>query len=282
LLGLNYLKHSAPAMGVPVTAGLLCDPDPAVLATAVKWLERWSGEQFGARLSDTVQLVNQTTGLEEFPPGGIEKTEAAATKARAWWAAHQNEFPPPKLEPPQSGATRQSVPAADFELSSLEGNKVRLSNYRGRVVLINFWTTWCPGCVSEIPAFVALRKKHGDDLVILGVSLDFVPHEDDDAGDIPAVEDQNRGIHPPVAQQTSATSSRQIFEKVSRTAKARDINYPVLLDQRNEAGGRYNGGELPTTVIVDAQGNIRRCFVGPRSLAVLEAMVAEASHQVVR
>ena len=60
--------------------------------------------------------------------------------------------------------------------------------------------------------------------------------------------------------------------------KARGINYPILLDERNEVGGRYNGGELPTTVIVDTQGNVRRRFIGARSLPVFEAMITEARH----
>jgi hypothetical protein len=66
-------------------------------------------------------------------------------------------------------------------------------------------------------------------------------------------------------------------EKVAHTAKARHINYPVFLDKHNEVGGRYNGGELPTTVIVDAQGNVRRRFIGARNPSVFEAMIAEAS-----
>jgi hypothetical protein len=64
---------------------------------------------------------------------------------------------------------------------------------------------------------------------------------------------------------------------VARTVKARGINYPILLDEHNEVGGRFNGGELPTTVIIDAEGFVRRRFVGARSLAVFEAMVREAS-----
>lgn len=66
-------------------------------------------------------------------------------------------------------------------------------------------------------------------------------------------------------------------EKVVRTAKVRNVNYPVLLDEKNDVGGRYNGGELPTTVIVDAQGYVRQRFVGARNLAVFEAMIAEAA-----
>ena len=60
--------------------------------------------------------------------------------------------------------------------------------------------------------------------------------------------------------------------------KARGVNYPILLDEKNEVGGLFNGGELPAIVIVDAQGKVRRRFVGARSLPVFEAMIAEASH----
>ena len=65
--------------------------------------------------------------------------------------------------------------------------------------------------------------------------------------------------------------------KVIRTVAERGINYPVLLDENNAVGARYNGGELPTTVIVDPQGNVRRRFIGTRSLPVFEAMVKEAA-----
>jgi hypothetical protein len=58
---------------------------------------------------------------------------------------------------------------------------------------------------------------------------------------------------------------------------ARGINYRVLVDEKDEVGGRFNGGELPTTVIVDAQGDVRRRFVGGRSLPVFEALIRQAS-----
>ena len=53
-----------------------------------------------------------------------------------------------------------------------------------------------------------------------------------------------------------------------------------LLDEHNEVGGRYNGGELPTTVLVDAQGNVRRRFIGARGIVVFEAVIAEASQSL--
>ena len=253
LLGLYHLKSATPATGVPLAAALLSDPDLAVRGMSVKLLEQWSGETFGIKLSDTVPVENPTNGLSEFPADGIAKTEAAAAKARSWWAVHQKEFPPVKPTVP-ADAGLEPLPAGDFELHRLDGKKVRLTDFRGKVVLINFWTTWCPACVGEMPELIALQNRHSNDLVILGVSLDFVPDDD--------------GDHPP--------DPGQIPQTVARIVKTRGLNYPVFLDEHNEVGGRFNGGELPTTVLVDARGNVRRRFVGTRSLPVFEAMLAEA------
>jgi hypothetical protein len=75
---------------------------------------------------------------------------------------------------------------------------------------------------------------------------------------------------------------KRVREKVQRTVKARGINYTVLLDEQGEIGGRFNGGELPTTVIIDTEGNVRRRFVGARSLSVFEAMIAQARQPFVK
>jgi thiol-disulfide isomerase/thioredoxin len=278
LLGLKYLGTASPDVGVPFVAGLLNEPDIAVLGMSVKLLENWSGERFGAKLSDTVQVEDKTSGLLEFQPAGVAQTQAAAGKARAWWAEHKSEFRPVKLAVPAGAyAALRQVPEADFHLPTLSGKRVRLSDYRGKVVLINFWTTWCTACVGEIPALEALKQKCGDKLVILGVSLDFAPDEDGRIGSLAAVEEQGRedGEHP--KDESTEAALKRVRERVARTVKARNINYPVLLDESNEVGGCYNGGELPTTVIVDARGCVRRRFVGARGLPVLEAMIAEAT-----
>ncbi len=277
LLGLRNFKDADPSEGVPFVAGLLEDPDIAVLGMSLKLLENWSGESFGAKVADTVPLESKTTGLLEFQPEGMAKTAAAAAKARTWWAAHKGEYPLVKRTLPEIATTSlHRFQAADFALSTLDGKKVSLSDFRGKVVVLNFWTTWCSACVGEMPALVALQKEHGENLAILGVSLDFVPDEHGDLGGHPAVEEQNHPESDHEAKVTTAEAFKKIHEKIERTAKARKINYPILLDEQNEAGGRYNGGELPTTVIVDAQGMIRRRFIGARNLAVFEAMIAEA------
>ena len=133
-----------------------------------------------------------------------------------------------------------------------------------------------------MPELVALKHKYGDKLAILGVSLDFVPDEDGDIGGPPPVEEQSKGGGENNNHAAGRTALKRVRAKVLRTARARHVNYPVLLDEHNEVGGRYNGGELPTTVIVDAQGNVRRRFIGARDLAVFEAMIAEARQDTPR
>jgi len=67
----------------------------------------------------------------------------------------------------------QGVPAPDFTLPSLDGRKVKLSDFRGKAVLLNFWATWCPPCKVEMPWFADLQKQYADDgLVVLGVAMD--------------------------------------------------------------------------------------------------------------
>jgi thiol-disulfide isomerase/thioredoxin len=139
--------------------------------------------------------------------------------------------------------------------------------FRGKVVVLNFWATWCTACLAELPDLVALRQKMGSRVVILGVALDGVPDED---GDTP-------GMDADVGPHKSRPSVNAVRAKVERAVRASRINYPILLDPKNSVGGQYNGGELPTTVILDAEGRVRRRFIGERSLSVFEAMVEEAS-----
>lgn len=63
-------------------------------------------------------------------------------------------------------------PATDFTLPSIEGKQVSLSAFKGKVVLLNFWATWCGPCKAEIPAFVELQTQYKNDLVVLGLSVD--------------------------------------------------------------------------------------------------------------
>lgn len=116
----------------------------------------------------------------------------------------------------------RGVPAPDFELTALDGKRVKLSDYRGKAVLLNFWATWCSPCKVEMPWFVELQKQYGSDgLVILGIAMD-----DSEA------------------------------PKIAAFASELGVNYPVLLgtDQVSEEYG--NVEFLPTSFYIDRGGKI--------------------------
>jgi cytochrome c biogenesis protein CcmG, thiol:disulfide interchange protein DsbE len=81
-----------------------------------------------------------------------------------------------RVEPLRSGITVTRVLAPDFSVTDLSGQTLQLSHYRGKLVLLNFWATWCAPCRSEIPRFVDLQNKYGKEgLQIIGISLDDDP-----------------------------------------------------------------------------------------------------------
>ena len=259
LLALSSLRQISADVGVPAVIPVLKDSDPRIIVTGLKLLENWTGETFGVNLVDTVPTENKATGLMEFAEESNAKAKAGAARASSWWAEHRAAFPSARLEAPAGVADALgAVPAGDFSLPTLDGRRVRLSDFHGKVVLINFWTTWCTACIGEMPELIELQKRHHEQFVILGISLDCIPDEEDDS---------HGKVRP---------SLEEVRKKVARTVQKRKINYTVLLDEKNNAGARFNGGELPTTVIVDAEGNVRRRFIGARSLSVFEAMINEA------
>src|SRR5258708_7797554 len=127
--------------------------------------------------------------------------------------------PPQDSNPPILPFARNPDPAPDFKLTSLDGKPVTLADSHGKVILLNFWATWCGPCRAEIPDLVELQNKYKDRLQILGLVVD-----DDDQDAI-----------------------KEFTEKFR-------INYPVAL-ATNEIRIQYRGlAALPTSVVLDAQG----------------------------
>ncbi len=123
------------------------------------------------------------------------------------------------------------TPAPDFELYSLSGQKVSLSMYKGKVVLLNFWATWCPPCREEIPSLNALYQMlHPEGLEILGVSED------------------NSGL-----------------DAVKPFVNRFGIVFTVLLDPSRKVGALYSIGGVPETFLIDKNGIVRYKFVGPKN-----------------
>ncbi len=147
--------------------------------------------------------------------------------------------------PALTGRSPLGSMAPDFTLKSTEGNTVRLSDYRGKAVLLNFWATWCPPCKIEMPWFVDLQKQYGaEGLQVIGVSVD------DDA--------------------------EKNADKIGKFAKEMNLNYLVLLGN-DKVSDQYGGVEgLPTTFFIDRSGNIVGYIQGLESHSVIEDNIKKA------
>ena len=115
-------------------------------------------------------------------------------------------------------------PVSDFELSDLDGNRVKLSDFKGKTVVINFWATWCPPCKKEMPDFDLLDKelKKKNDAVLLAVNM--------------------------------TDGKRDTKSKVESFVKENGYGMKVLLDTEGKAATLYDIKWLPTTVVVDRKG----------------------------
>ena len=145
-----------------------------------------------------------------------------------------------KLHPSTLVGDVRGVAAPDFELTSLDGKRVKLSDYRGKAVLLNFWATWCGPCKVEMPWFVDLQKRYGNDgLVVLGVAMD----------------------------DTEAP-------KIAQFASDMGVNYPVLLGTDKVSEEYGNVEFLPTSFYIDRDGK----FIG-KGVGLLDRKEVEANVQ---
>lgn len=133
---------------------------------------------------------------------------------------------------PQDLKAAQSIPevsigqeAPDFKLESLDGKTVKLSDYKGKKVIVNFWASWCPSCRDEIPVLNKFFTDFGDDVQILAINIDPI-------------------------------------ENLSVFVKERQILYPVLLDKKGDASQAYGLLVVPTAFFIDEKGIIRRKYTG--------------------
>ncbi|HEY9857585.1 MAG TPA: TlpA disulfide reductase family protein [Stenomitos sp.] len=144
-------------------------------------------------------------------------------------AAAFGTFAAPHFLPSGDVAIAAPKEAPDFSLPRTgDGKTVKLSDFKGKVRIVNFWATWCPPCRAEIPHFVSMYKDlKGKGVEIIGISLD----QKGDAAVAPFV-------------------------------KENKMNYPVLLGDENVVSAYGGIRGIPTTFIVDRQGRIVKKFVG--------------------
>ncbi len=130
-----------------------------------------------------------------------------------------------------------SQKAPEFTLVDTQGKKISLKNYRGKVVIIDFWATWCPPCRRGIPDLIDLQKQYKNKIAIIGVSLD--------------------------------TDTK---DKVVPFMKNYGINYPVIYGTPELVSAYGNIEAIPTSFVIDKKGNIVNQHVGltPKEVYISE------------
>ena len=158
---------------------------------------------------------------------GCPEKEASGTPAPASAASSGNTAASSEYAARTKRAS-DAVLAADFSLPDLKGGKVNLADYKGKIIILDFWATWCPPCKAEIPGFIRLHNKYAKDgVVLIGAAID----------------DPN---------------------KVKPFMKSYGINYPICIADQATATNYGGIRGIPTTFVIDKEGYIAREYVGFR------------------
>ncbi|MBX5465026.1 MAG: TlpA family protein disulfide reductase [Clostridia bacterium] len=138
------------------------------------------------------------------------------------------------------GRPRLGSTAPDFTLERLDGGTLRLADLRGKAVLINFWTSWCPPCREETPALAAFAQRYGREVVVLGVDV----------------------------AETAAT--------VRAYVRSSGIGYPVLLDRDKSISNLYGLTGYPESWFVSPDGRLSAFYSGPLTFEEMQSLAARA------
>ena len=140
---------------------------------------------------------------------------------------------PQKQETAPSGPLQEGDPLRDFTAELISGNTFTLSDHKGKVILLNFWATWCGPCVGEMPAFTMLQEQYGDDLVLLAVN------------------------------------SGESKKVVTQFLLDNGYTFPVATDESYAISSLYPSDGIPYTVIFNPEGNVAHIQVGAGSAEMM-------------
>jgi peroxiredoxin len=132
-------------------------------------------------------------------------------------------------------------PAPDFELATLDGELLRLSDFAGKPILVNFWATWCGPCRAEFPDFQKAWLESEDNLVIIAIN------------------------------HTTADRAEQVDDFVAEMG----VTFPIVLDKDGQAAEAYQVRGLPTSIFIDSNGRVIEVFTGPINQAYIESKLGE-------
>ncbi|WP_188455607.1 redoxin domain-containing protein [Virgibacillus oceani] len=145
------------------------------------------------------------------------------------------------IVPPGKSGIEPGNLAPDFELETLAGDTVKLSDLQGKKVILNFWATWCPPCKVEMPEMQRFYEEYKDEVEILAVNL---------------------------------TGSEKNEKNVSSFIEQYDYTYPILLDKDSEVSDAYEIAPIPTTYFIGTNGKIQQPRkVGPMTYDYMVEMM---------
>ncbi len=140
--------------------------------------------------------------------------------------SHANSFAAMGIEP-----LTEKIVAADFILAAVDGSESSLSDYKGKVVLLNFWATWCTPCLREMPGMESLWQKYRDSgFVVLGISNDQASHK----------------------------------KRVATFLKRLNLSFPVLLDSDGKVSEYFSVSGIPVSFLIGRDGTVLAHIVGER------------------
>ncbi len=128
--------------------------------------------------------------------------------------------------------------APELSLANLEGETVSLADHRDKIVLVNTWATWCPGCEAEMPELQAYAQTHASDgFMVIGINAE-----------------------------ENAEQVAPFLEKMALT-------FPIWLDAHKQVYRAFNSNHLPSSFVIDRSGTVRLAWYGPISFEVMEIYV---------
>lgn len=209
-----------------------------------------------------VILAGRSQSVQEREKHGIDESLERTPPARSWrwrqrnailavaalacllgWGAFTQGTIPVQPATQAVGIQKGDL-APEIDLQTLEGKPLKLSDLRGKIVILNLWATWCPPCRAEMPDmqdFYEANKEKG--VAILSVNL---------------------------------TSTEKSAQDVAAFVRDHGIAFPVVLDVDKQAARQYLAISIPTSYVIDSSGVIREKWIGPMDLAQMEKLVSAA------
>lgn len=206
-----------------------------------------AGEQGGYNEADQAPAgVEQGSGGEEGTGDGLKKDTDRDDMDEGADRDDGSQHPAGEEDGVAGGPLEEmlDIQTVDFTLKDLKGEEISLFNLKGRIVMLNFWATWCSSCVMGLPDIQAVYDEHkdGEDLAVLTVNLTV---------------SEDRSIP---SQYRGELDGGQWVEKFIQD---RGYTFPVLLDREGEAAYKYSAISIPTTFFIDRDGIIRYVHPGP-------------------